>query len=125
LSNNGFDLARYLLGKKAGLRPLQQISRLRKTLFTVATTKAVDWSYEKEVRIIVAAGRPLRLNLYMPISPASITAVRCGCRMPGVTKLQVRAALKHPRFAHVRLMQVVLDRSEYALTFNEENSTSG
>jgi hypothetical protein len=92
-----------------------------KSLFTVATTKAADWSYEKEVRIIVAAGKPLRDSLYIPISPASITAVVCGCRMPAVMKLQIRAALKHPHFSQVRLMQAVLHRSEYALTFNEEN----
>jgi DUF2971 family protein len=96
-----------------------------KALFTVATTKAADWSYEKEVRIIVAAGRPLRDSLYMPISSTSITAVLCGCRISGVVKLQVRAALKQPRLAEVRLMQAALDRSEYALTFNEEEFTSG
>ena len=100
-------------------------SDFQREMFAVAATKAANWSYEKEVRIIVAAGRPLRYNLYMPISPASITAVLCGCRMPGVVKLQVRAALKQPRLTHVRLMQAALDRSEYALTFNEENLTSG
>jgi Protein of unknown function (DUF2971) len=95
----------------------------QKAMFTVAATKAADWGYEKEVRIIVACGTPLRDNRYMPISPASITAVLCGCRMPGVMKLQVRAALKRPQLAHVQLMQAVLDRSEYALTFNEESLT--
>jgi hypothetical protein len=89
-----------------------------KTLFTVATTKAADWSYEREVRIIVAAGTPLRDSLYMPISPASITAVLCGCRMPGVMKLEIRAALKQQQLSHVRLVEAVLHPSEYALVLN-------
>jgi hypothetical protein len=97
----------------------------QKAMFAVAATKAADWNYEKEVRILVAAGRPLRQNLYMPISPASVTAVLCGCRMPGIVKLKVRAALKQQRLTHVRLMQATLDRSEYALTFNKETVRGG
>lgn len=93
----------------------------QKAMFTVAATKAAAWSYEEEVRIIVAAGRPLRDSRYMPITTASISAVLCGCRMAGAVKVQVRAALKRPQFTHVRLMEAVLDRSEYSLAFNEES----
>jgi hypothetical protein len=111
--------------KKPDYIHYNKCSDFQKKIFAVAATKAADWSYEKEIRIIVAAGRPLRDNLYMPVSPASITAVLCGCRMIGLAKVQVRAALKPSAFAHVRILQAVLDRSEYALTFEEVNLETG
>jgi hypothetical protein len=105
--------------KKANYFHFNTLAEFQKAMFSVAATKAVDWSYEKEVRIVLGAGKPLRESLYLQLAPASITQVLFGCRTTGSVKLEVSAALKRTHFEHVRLMQAALDRSEYALTFRE------
>lgn len=104
--------------RKADYFHYNKYREFQREMFAVAATKADGWSYEREVRIVVAATHPLRDNLYMPLTAASITGVFCGCRMPGVVKLEVRTALKQPHFSHVRLAQAALHPSEYALALN-------
>lgn len=89
-------------------------------MFTVAGTKAKEWSYEQEIRIVVAADESLRAERFLPLTPQSIAAIYCGCRTAGADKTAVQNALKRPELEHVKLWQGALDKSEYALRFREE-----
>jgi Protein of unknown function (DUF2971) len=91
----------------------------QKQLFTVATTKAVAWEYEQEIRVIVVASRTaLRLKQYLPVTAGSIKGVYLGCRASPDIRAGIRAALNRMHFRHVRLIQAELDPAEYALTFS-------
>jgi hypothetical protein len=90
-----------------------------KAMFSVASTKAPDWKYEKEVRIVIAVCDYLRDALYLAVTPACVTGIYLGCRASVEVKRQVCSALKREHFGHVRLMQAELDPAEYALRFKE------
>jgi hypothetical protein len=92
--------------------------RFNEMMFAVAATKAIDWAYEKEVRILVAASA-LRDALYLPLTPASIKGVILGCRAHSTTESAVRETLGHRQFRHVRILQAELHPSMYALNFRE------
>jgi hypothetical protein len=87
-----------------------------KKMFAVAATKATDWSYEKEVRIIVA-DTAIRDRRFLPLTPKSITAIYCGCRCSSASIQAVREILKDQRLAHVTCKRAVLNSSQYALGF--------
>jgi hypothetical protein len=88
----------------------------RRKMFAVAGTKAKSWSYEKEVRIVLADSS-IRDGRFLPLTPKSIAAVYCGCRIAAGDKAAVHVALKRPELEHVELWQGALDKSEYALQF--------
>lgn len=91
-----------------------------KAIFTVATTKAEQWSYEQEIRVIVpATPRVLRETIYLPITAASISTLTVGCHASVSTLTRARAALKRPEYQHVGLARAELDRDEYLLNFKE------
>ena len=90
----------------------------RKKMFAVAGTKASSWSYEKEIRIVLA-DTAIRDRRLLPLTPKSIAAVYCGCRISAADKKAVGAALSAPHFKHVELCLATLDESEYALKFEE------
>jgi hypothetical protein len=91
-----------------------------KGIFNVASTKAAPWSYEKEVRIVIAANWPLlRETRFLRITPACITGVILGCRASPTTQAAVRSALGRPHFQQIRLLEAHLDPAEYALNLNQ------
>jgi hypothetical protein len=87
-----------------------------KEMFAVAATKASDWSYEKEIRIVVA-DNAIRDGRFLPLTPKSIAAVYCGCRISEADKAAVQAALRSRQLTHVQLWLGMLDDSQYALRF--------
>jgi hypothetical protein len=89
-------------------------------MFAVAATKASAWRYEQEVRIIVADSA-LRAKRFLPLSPKSIAAVYCGCRMSQHDKNDIEQLLRSERLAHVNLLVGALSACEYALQFQEVN----
>ena len=90
----------------------------RKKMFAVAATKASEWSYEKEIRIVVA-DTAIRDGRFLPLTPKSIAAVYCGCRIAAANKKAVEAVLRASHFEHVELWLAILDESEYALNFEK------
>lgn len=104
--------------KKAEYFHSNKLPQFLKRMFTVAATKARDWAYEQEIRIVVAPSpKTLRADQFLPLSPRSITAVFLGCRSSPATKTSVHSALRRPELGHVRLLQAELHPSEYALNF--------
>jgi hypothetical protein len=85
-------------------------------MFAVAASKASGWSYEKEIRIILADSS-LRDGHFLRLVPENIAAVYCGCRVSSVDETAVRLALGAPHFKHVELWFACLDEYEYALKF--------
>ena len=85
-------------------------------MFAVAASKASGWRYEKEIRIILP-DTSLRDRRFLPLTPTSIAAVYCGCRISSPDETAVRLALKTPHFKHVELWLADLDKSDYALKF--------
>jgi hypothetical protein len=90
--------------------------QFRRNMFAVAASKASDWSYEKEIRIIFADSS-LRDGRFLQLTPESIAAVYCGCRVSSADETAVRHALATPHFKHVELWLAGLDEFEYALKF--------
>lgn len=89
-------------------------------MFTVASTKANQWSYEQEVRIIVPASpQVLRETRYLPIAAECVTTLILGCRAPGSTLVAARSVLKQRAFQQVGLLQGDLNRDEYRLNFKD------
>jgi len=89
-----------------------------KEMFAVAATKASAWSYEKEIRIVVA-DTAIRGGRFLPLTPNSVDAVYCGCRISAVDKKAVQTALSASHFKHVELWLAALEESEYALKFEK------
>ena len=87
-------------------------------MFRVAATKAINWAYEKEVRIVVAADA-LRDRLYLPLTATCIKGVRLGCRASSETQVAVLETLAQAQFQHVRVARAELHPSQYALTFRD------
>jgi hypothetical protein len=91
--------------------------QFRRKMFAVAASKASGWSYEKEIRIVLAAGSLLRDSQFLRLAPESIAAVYCGCRVSSADESAVRLALAPPHFKHVELWLASLEEHEYALKF--------
>lgn len=90
----------------------------KEEMYRVAATKAIDWAYEKEVRIVIAANA-LRDRLYLPLTATCIKGIRLGCRASSETQVVVLETLAHPQFRHVRVARAELHPSQYALTFRD------
>ena len=90
----------------------------RRNMFAVAASKAIFWSYEKEIRIVLIPDPPIRDGRFLRLAPESIAAVYCGCRIAEANKTAVQAALKSPQLRHVELWLATPDESEYALKFD-------
>jgi hypothetical protein len=94
-----------------------QEREFRRKMFVVAGTKAIGWSYEKEIRIVLA-DTSLRDRRLLRLTPESIATVYCGCRISEADKGVVDTALKAPHFSHAKMQLGTLDESEYALRFD-------
>ena len=90
----------------------------QKKMFAVAGTKATAWAYEREVRIIVA-DTALGANRFLSLSPESISAVYCGCRISSGDKAAIEQLIHAEQLGHVDLHLAALSTSEYALEFHE------
>jgi hypothetical protein len=90
----------------------------RRNVFAVAASKAIRWSYEKEIRIVLP-DTSLRDGRFLRLTPESIAAVYCGCLIAEADKTAVQTALKSPQLTHVELRLGTLDESEYVLKFGE------
>jgi hypothetical protein len=88
----------------------------RKKMFAVAGTKATDWSYEQEIRIVLA-DTSLHQRRFLALTPKSISGVYCGSRISSANQKAVQATLSVPHFEHVALWLATLDESKYALKF--------
>jgi Protein of unknown function (DUF2971). len=93
-------------------------STFRRNMFAVAGNKAAKWSYEKEIRIILAT-TAIREERFLPLTPESIAAVYYGCRISRADKNAVQTILECPHFQHVEQRQGVLDEQEYRLNFQQ------
>jgi Protein of unknown function (DUF2971) len=89
-----------------------------KAYLPVAATKAIDWAYEKEIRIVLPR-QPLKDGQYVPISPACIKGVYLGCRSSLETKKLVCSALRNPQFQNVKLAKTEVNPSKCELIFAE------
>jgi len=92
--------------------------QFRKKMFAVAGTKAPDWSYEQEIRIVLA-DTSLHQARFLALTPQSVSGVYCGCRISCANQKAVQAAPSVPHFEHVALWLATLDESKYALKFEK------
>jgi hypothetical protein len=89
-------------------------------LFVVATTKSSAWSYEQEVRVILAASpKTLREMQFLPITPESISATYLGCRIEPAIRNSMNEILSQQRLRHVSVFGAELHPSEYALRMTQ------
>jgi hypothetical protein len=91
-------------------------NEFRQKMFATAAIKERSWSYEKEIRLVVA-DTAIPDGRFLPITPQSVTAVYCGCRISVTDKRTVEIALSAPHFKHVELWQAELSESGYELNF--------
>jgi hypothetical protein len=105
------------LDKKADYVYSHKEREFRKKMFAVAATKASGWSYEKEIRIVLAH-TSLRDRRFLRLTPESIAGVYCGCRISPGDKAAVQIALSRSKLRHVKVYMGTLDESEYALRFD-------
>lgn len=89
-----------------------------KAYLPIAATKALDWAYEREIRIVLPR-QPLKDGRYVPISPNCIKGVYLGCRCSADTENRVRSALQRPEFQNIKLAKAEINPSKYELTFVE------
>lgn len=89
-----------------------------KAYLPIAAVKAVDWAYEKEVRIVLPR-KPLKDGRVVPISSACIKGIYLGCRSSAETMKSVRSALINPKLQDTKLIKAEKNPSEYALKFVE------
>lgn len=93
----------------------------------VVATKAMEWSYEKEVRIIVPlgavfadlvkdAGRRLE---FIRVNEGSIAHVIFGCRCPVQLRTDVMEVLTDSAYKHVRISEARMSRDKYCLEFRD------
>jgi hypothetical protein len=109
--------------KKPDYTYSHEFGAFKKYWLPVMATKALDWAYEKEIRIVLPC-KPLREGQYAAISPACIKGVYLGCRSSVENKDLVRSVLRDPKFKEVKLFKAEINQSEYALTFAEINSST-
>ena len=84
--------------------------KFREKMFAVAATKATDWSYEKELRIVLA-NTSLREGRFLGLATQSIAAVYFGCGTSMADKNAVKSALLRSSLRHVELWHGLLDES--------------
>jgi hypothetical protein len=89
----------------------------RKNMFAVAGTKAAEWSYEKEVRIVLAT-TAIREERFLPLTAESIAGIYYGCRISQSDKNAFEEMLGQPHFRHIERRQAVLSDYEYRLRFD-------
>ena len=87
-----------------------------KAYLPIAATKALDWAYEKEIRIVLPR-QPLKDGQYVPISPACIKGVYLGCRSSLETQELVLSALRDTKFQNVKFAKAEVNPSQYGLMF--------
>ena len=90
----------------------------RQKMFATAAVKERGWSYEKEIRLVIG-DKALREKRFLPITPESVMAVYCGCRMSVSDRETVQTVLSAAHFEHVDLWLAALEESEYALRFEK------
>jgi Protein of unknown function (DUF2971) len=98
-----------------------ELEPFTENMLSVAATKAIEWAYEKEVRILLPK-QFLKDGRHVPISPNCIKSVILGCRSSAETKERVRSLLRRPEFRDVKFGKAEVNPSEYALTFVEITS---
>jgi hypothetical protein len=76
-----------------------------KTLHAISKRKKLCWSYEREVRILVAIGS-LRENRFLVLDASSIVSVTYGLRCPEELRKNVIEALKPSYFQHVKVYEI-------------------
>lgn len=86
-------------------------------MIRVAATKATDWKYEEEFRVILEA-EDLRVDRYFKISRSCIKGVTMGCNSTAKDKEEILRALDQTGLHHVSFQTASRSKSEYALTFD-------
>lgn len=85
-------------------------------MFKVATTKAFQWKYEKEIRMLIP--KDFYEDDIVPLSPECIHSVYMGCRMEEPEKLKViNTVFGKIGLEHVKLFQADMSPKSYKLSF--------
>jgi hypothetical protein len=93
-------------------------NEFRQKMFATAAVKERTWSYEKEIRLVIA-DKALREKRFLPLTPQSVAAVYCGCRISPSDREAVQIVLRAPHLEHVELWQASLSESNYVLRFEK------
>lgn len=87
----------------------------------LALTKAIEWAYEDEVRLLLmlsAADRSIGAIHLIDIAPAAVRAITFGCRAERSTIDMVKGMLaKRSDTSHVRLARAHVDKTHFALNY--------
>ncbi|MCB1276765.1 DUF2971 domain-containing protein [Prosthecobacter sp.] len=103
------------------------MASFEETLLQVLTTKALEWSYEEEVRIRIPANDRLNSEepLDLSIDPKCLKRVIVGCydHPKEKTYAAVERLAEMPSLKHVTFQRAYLDSHDYKLRFADKPSS--
>lgn len=134
----GFDYSWNQFHDKKGLRPVEYVrerpiwdtscvrnsSEAQESSDRSLLSKNEEWSYEGELRQLFMLEGLNRRNLdngdagyFLPFPAKAIHSVHLGVRCPPQREKAIRALLKAPELAHVKLFKASLHEEKFALKF--------
>jgi hypothetical protein len=81
-------------------------------------TKAAEWSYEKEWRLVGGRTGAERLHEDIPFDALELSAVILGCRMPTEDRFEFVQLLSR-NFPHARILEAEKDPKAFRLRIRE------
>jgi DUF2971 family protein len=82
------------------------------------TTKAQDWAYEREWRVVLHLTDPNERTQDIPFSPGELAAVYLGCRMSDEDKEDIAAKIRN-KYPDTKIFAAEKMEREFALSFRD------
>lgn len=103
--------------KKAEFEPWDDFKGFSRELIKATKWKSLEWSYEQEVRILLA--RPAMRNDFFPFQGAPVRGVYFGINCPDSEVARCCSILKHSDYSKTRIYKGLADENEYKIRFEE------
>jgi hypothetical protein len=94
----------------------RSMETFEKSLRRVVGTKSKDWSYEREVRVLVPRSA-LDEGKYMDLIAPSVVCVIYASNCPPLFRMQAYHFLRQPLLSHVAIYAARLHKTDYKLEF--------
>lgn len=85
----------------------------KKAINSILTTKAIDWQYEKEIRVI----KPFDKQNEFTFKKTALKEIIFGCKTEPQKIQEIKDLTTKNRFTHVEFSQAIMDSNEYKLNF--------
>ncbi|MCO5268971.1 MAG: DUF2971 domain-containing protein [Brumimicrobium sp.] len=89
------------------------IKNENKTINSILTTKAIDWQYEKEIRVI----KPSSNQNKFTFKKTALREIIFGCKTEPQKINEIIDLVNKSGFSHVKFSQAIMDSNEYKLNF--------